>query len=359
MKKTFFILLLAAVLVLTGCSSLVKRDSSVDAKQTILTVNGEHVTKQTFLNVYDYNLYTEQQYAQMMKQFGMSDGSVDSKSVLQSTLQSFISMLVNNQKAAELGFDQFTDEENAALDAEAQADYDDKLKTVKDTYFADSEPTEEELAATAANQGYSLSSSRSSAEQKKINERLKDYAAKDVTVDDAALQATLEEKIDSQKSRYENSANALNSVITGGSQLFYVPAGYRTIRVIQTSGDTAEADINALAERIAAGEAIDALGVDVKEYAVTEGSSLVSADLVTAAMALTEKGSVTAAIQTANGYAIAEYADDVAEYTATLEEVRDSLYDETLENVRTAAYNAAMDSWVNASDIQTYLDRLN
>ena len=46
MKKTFFILLLAAVLVLTGCSSLVKRDSAVDAKQTILTVNGEHVTKQ-------------------------------------------------------------------------------------------------------------------------------------------------------------------------------------------------------------------------------------------------------------------------------------------------------------------------
>ena len=70
MKKTLFILLLAAVLVLTGCSSLVKRDSAVDAKQTILTVNGEHVTKQTFLNVYDYNLYTEQQYAQMMKQFG-------------------------------------------------------------------------------------------------------------------------------------------------------------------------------------------------------------------------------------------------------------------------------------------------
>ena len=76
-------------------------------------------------------------------------------------------------------------------------------------------------------------------------------------------------------------------------------------------------------------------------------------------MALTEIGSVTDVIQTSTGYAIAEYTADVAETTMTLNDARDSLYDEVLENARTDAYTAAMSEWTNAADIQIYLDRIN
>mgnify|MGYP004607435357 FL=1 len=58
-KKTLFALLLAAVMLLSGCS-LVLKDSAVDAKQTIIDVNGEQVDKQTFLNAYNYTLTLQQ-----------------------------------------------------------------------------------------------------------------------------------------------------------------------------------------------------------------------------------------------------------------------------------------------------------
>lgn len=358
-KKSLFILLLTAVLMLSGCSSLVLRDSAVDAAQTILSVNGEHITKQRFANLYNYNLYNEQQYAQMMAQFGLSDGSVDTAAVLQSTAESFVNTLITQQKAAELGLDQFSDAESADMDAEAQAQYEEDLQSVKEIYFADSEPTDEELAAVASNQGVTLSSTRNSVELSRINDRLKEYAAQDVTVDDAMLQAALDKKIESLKSRFETNANALNTAVNAGDVLYYTPAGYRTIRVIDSAEDTAEADLQALAGRIAQGEALDSLGVEVTQYTVREGTTAPNPDLVTAAMALTEKGSVTEVIQTTTGYAIAEYTDDVAENTMTLADARGSLYDETLENARNDAYTAAMNEWINAADIQLYLDRLN
>ena len=53
------------------------------------------------------------------------------------------------------------------------------------------------------------------------------------------------------------------------------------------------------------------------------------------------------------------YVEDVEAHTATLEEVRDSLYAEVLDSARTDAYNAAVDAWTEEADIQTFLDRLN
>ena len=84
-----------------------------------------------------------------------------------------------------------------------------------------------------------------------------------------------------------------------------------------------------------------------------------NADLVTAALALAEKGDVTEAVQTGNGFAVAQYADDTVEWTASLADARDALYDETLKNAQTAAYNAAVQEWISASTIETFLDRLN
>ena len=278
---------------------------------------------------------------------------------MQNTAQSFITTIITRKKAAELGLDQFTDAERAEIDAAAQAQYEEDLQTVKDLYFSGVDATDEELAAAAVNQGVTLDSARSSAEMNRINERLKEYAAQDVTVDDAMLQAALDEQIESQKTRFESNANALNTAVNAGDTLYYTPAGYRTIRVIESTADTAEDEMRALAGRIAQGEALDSLGVDVKQYTVREGTTTPNPDLVTAAMALAEKGSVTEVTQTTAGYAIAEYTDDVAEATMTLAEARDSLYDETLENARTEAYNAAMTDWANAADIQLFLDRLN
>lgn len=369
-KKLFFVMLMVAVLVLSGCSSLVKRDSAVDARQTIVSVNGETVSKQSFLSVYNYNLYNEQYYAQMMAQFGVGDGSVDTAAIQQNTLQNYIKMLITNQKAAELGLDQFTEEEKAALDEQAQQRYQEQLDAIKETSFADQEPTQEELESAARDQGYTLESLRSTVENETVNQRLEEYTTRDVQVDDAALQKALEEKIADQQDRFAASGNALNTAVNADETLYSVPEGYRVIRAYRM--DKPDADENGEAnldefnqktadmhDRVAAGQPMDGLDVTETEYRINETSTLPSADLTAAAMALTEKGAVTDVIETNTAAFVIAYVEDVEAHTATLEEVRDSLYAEVLDSARTDAYNAAVDAWTEEADIQTFLDRLN
>ena len=390
-KKALFSLLLAAVMVLSGCS-LVLRDDNVDAKQSVIVVNGEHVTKQNFMNVYNYNLSQEQYYAQMMAQFGISDGAVDEANVMQSTVNTYISSLVLSQKAAELGFDQFDEAETAAIEAEAAEQYAAQLDAVKTSYFADSELEGDALDAAvreyAASMGYTQDYYNGSVRNSHISDRLRSSVTDSVSINDEDLQAALDSKIAEEKSSYESNANAFATALKNGTTIYYTPSGYRTIRVIEIAKPAeetpaeaeaseeqaaesaekpaaeepavdAQAEAEALAQRIAKGEAFDALGADVTEYTVCADSTNVDAALVAAVMELTEEGAVTGVVETEKGFAIAQYAADIAEHTATLEEARDSLYDETLKKAQDDAYDAAVQAWVDAADITTYLDRLN
>ena len=343
-------LLMAAVLMMSGCSSLVLRDSAVDNQQSVVIINGEHITKQQFMSLYSYNLYVEQYSAQMMAQLGLSDGSVDTQSIINNTLQTFLANSLIGQKAAELGLDQFTDEENADLDAEAQAEY------------------EQEQTNGGTD---SLESIRNSLRLNRISDRLRDYASASVVVDDAALQEALDQKIADQKSSYESNGNAFNSAYNGTSTtVYYTPAGYRLIHVYRmnkpTPDDGTEADLTAFNEqaadmlaRLQEGAPLDGLEIVETDYRITDTSSLPNADVDAAAMALTEKGSLTGMIENSTAVFVARYVEDVEEHTLTLDDVREALYEEVLKNAKDEAYSAAMSDWLNESDVQLYLDRLN
>ena len=218
-KKTLFALLLAAVMLLSGCS-LVLKDSAVDAKQTIIDVNGEQVDKQTFLNAYNYTLTMQQYYAQMLQQFG-GDGTVDEASILQSTLDNYISSLVLSQKAKELGFDQFTDAELAELQAQAQEEYDTQLESIRTTYFADSELEGDaltaEVTAYAKANGYTLDYQLDTAKSNKISERLKASVTDTVTITDDDLQAALDKEVASEKETFASTPAAYGTRVNAGT----------------------------------------------------------------------------------------------------------------------------------------------
>ena len=342
-KKTLFALLLAAVMLLSGCS-LVLKDSAVDAKQTIIDVNGEQVDKQTFLNAYNYTLTMQQYYAQMLQQFG-GDGTVDEASILQSTLDNYISSLVLSQKANELGFDQFTDAELAELQAQAQEEYDTQLESIRTTYFADSELEGDaltaEVTAYAKANGYTLDYQLDTAKSNKISERLKASVTDTVTITDDDLQA--------------------------GTTVYYTPAGYRTIRVISVdkpteegaSSDEAKQQIDALYLRLTAGEAFETLTEDVKTYAICADSTTPEADVVAAAMQLTDALSYTEVLETEKAFYLAQLVEELPEHTATLEEARATLYDATLTDAQDTAYNETVQGWINAADVKTYTERLS
>ncbi len=375
-KKALFAMLLAAVMLLSGCS-LVMRDSEVDALQTIIDVNGVKVDKATFMSAYNYNLYMQQYYAQMMAQFGLSGSEVNEAEVRQNTVDSYISGLVQNQKAEELGFKTFTDAERAEIEAEAQQEYDNQLANIKENDFAETdlegEALEAAVAAHAQELGYTLESIRDNVENEKISNRLTTSVTDQVTVDDEDLQAALDAKIESDKASCETNLGAYGTKANAGTVTYYTPAGYRSMRMIslpKAAADNADAEQEAanaeakakaeeLLARLDAGESFDALGEEADSRVVCESSTDVNSAVVAAVMALTEKGTHTDVIETENAYVLAEYVDDVAEHTATLAEMRDAIYNETLENAKNAAYDAALKEWIAAADVKVYLDRLD
>ncbi|MDD2561507.1 MAG: hypothetical protein PHG11_04210, partial [Eubacteriales bacterium] len=112
-------LLMAIVLSLSACNLIVK-DPEVDARQVIVSVNGEEVLKDRFTQYYN-NAYN-QEYAmqQLYQQYGMVQQiSVDADAVLEDTAAAVARDLVMRQKGKELGLDAFTGSEEAEIQAAA------------------------------------------------------------------------------------------------------------------------------------------------------------------------------------------------------------------------------------------------
>ncbi len=372
-KKSLFALLLAAVMVLSGCS-LVMKDEAVDNLLTIIDVNGTLVNKQIFYNTYDYNLYVEQYYASMLASFG-GDGTVGTDAVLQTTIDTIVSSLVCNHKSAELGLDQLSEADEAQIQIDGQAAYEEELAYIKDIYFADSELSEEEINAAvleqAASTGVSLELMVENARSTLISERLRASVTDAVTITDEDIQAELDSLIADRKSTYESSLTSYATAVNNGSAIYYTPAGYRSIKLIEIAKpvaeegaeapaeDTAKAEIDALAARAAAGEAFDTLSDTVAENLVCEGATHLDTAIVEAAMSLAAAGDISAVVETETGYALVQYVEDIAEKSATLEEVRDSLYDSVLATAQDEAYEAAVAAWIEAADVKIYTENIN
>ena len=368
-KKSLLALLMAAVMLLSGCS-LVMKDRNVDNLLTIIDVNGTKVNKQLFLNTYEYNLYVEQYYASMLAAFG-GDGSVDTDAVLSSTIDTIVSSLVTTQKSKELGFDQLTAEDEAQVQADAQASYAEELDYVKEYYFADTTLSGEELDAAIAEQaaasGITLELMVESTRNTLISNRLRASVTDLVVVTDADLQSELDSLIAEEKAAYENNLAAYGQAVNSSTAtIYYTPAGYRTVKVIEIAKpteegaeDTAKAEIEALSARLTVGEAFDTLSDAIATKAVCASSTDVDSAVVSAAMALTGEAPVSGIVETAKGYALVQYVGDVAEKSVALDEVRDEIYADVLTQMQNDAYNAALNEWIAAANVKIYTENLD
>ena len=129
-KKTCLILLIAAVMMLSGCTLVVK-DPEVDAKRVIIDVNGETVDKRAFINIDNNALNEEYATQQMYKQFGRIQSiNIDPDQVMQATMDGLVRRMVLLQKARELKLDELTEEETAELAAAIDASWQDSLDRI-------------------------------------------------------------------------------------------------------------------------------------------------------------------------------------------------------------------------------------
>ena len=239
-KKLFLLLLLVASIALSGCALVVK-DPVRDAQQVIVDVNGETVDKQTMSQlVTDYKNNTLSYYAQLYSMYGLpfNESSVDLSTAEQDTIDAKVEELVLGQKFASMSELAMTAEDEAEIQEHAEEEYNSMLDQVKSLYLSDSELEGDELTAAAQARAlevdarYTLDYFKEHAREEKIQEKLREYAIKDVAVTEDEIKAEYDTRVADAKTSYESDITTFGTAVNNGTTVYYRPAGYRYVKQI-------------------------------------------------------------------------------------------------------------------------------
>ncbi|MGI6695678.1 MAG: hypothetical protein ACOX6O_05500 [Christensenellales bacterium] len=256
-KKILLVSLLLAVVMLLSACNLIVKDPEVDAKQVIVSVNGEEVAKEKFTQYYNNAYNQELTMQRYYQQLGMIQQiKVDPDTVLENTLTSVARDLVMRQKAKELGLDAVSAEEEAKAQEAADAQFKDTLEQIKTQFFPDTELTGEELDKAlndkAAELEIRLVDILEDEKSRLLYDKLKAHAVKDVSVSDDEVQADFDQKVEQAKASYETNASAYGNAVNAGQTVYYTPAGYRFVKQILVKLQQEDQNaINALKQELA------------------------------------------------------------------------------------------------------------
>ena len=234
-KKALLALMMAAILLLSGCA-LIKKDQAVDDATEIIRMGDQVITKKEVLAQAEQELYD--QYS-MYSMFGYSYDVSDPENIESAktaAVDTLKTSLALTAKAKELGLDQLSDEELESVKTTAQANLDSVIASAKAYVEGGSEMDETALAEAAAKMaedaGYTLDAYIAQGTTDAISAKLKEYAVKDVAVTDEEIQAEYDSRVESHKSTYSESAGTWASAANNNSTLYYTPAGVRRVKQI-------------------------------------------------------------------------------------------------------------------------------
>ncbi len=236
-KKALLALLLALCMMLSSCA-LVVTDPEVDAATPIVTI-GEKVFTKAEVQQYveNYLVQLQQQYAQ---QYQYSIDTTDPEliaSAQDEVIDSLIRQQVLDNKAAEMNIS-LTEEEKAEVASEYQ-EYHDMFAS----WFTGMEGEELENAISYYLYMYTGASDVETMEKNHVMQKLYDEVVKDVTVDDAEVQANLDSKVESAKSSYASNLSSYGTAVNNGTTVYYRPAGYRMVKNLLIELDDASQTI--------------------------------------------------------------------------------------------------------------------
>lgn len=318
------------------------------------------------------------------------------------------------QKAAELGLDQFSEEELASYRADAENQYENMLTYYMD-YFAEDGLSEEEVREQTVDyfsqSGYTVDSILAQQLRDETQDRLYEYITQTVEMTEAELQSYYNQRVESDRKEYTENVYAFEYALSGESVVTYVPAGFRSVRALlvrfsdedtmtmfelmqrreelkadesanqadlteverkieETAAPTREV-MNGILARLNAGEDFMSLMKEFNEDASAEiepfasQGSYVSADsvvwpaeFVQAAMALKNPGDVSQPVMVYYGMYLIRYEGEVPEGPVAVDKIHDALMREAVETKKQQAYQDQIDQWYAQADVTLYPDHL-
>lgn len=180
--------------------------------------------------------------ASMYAQYGMSvDGYEDM--IKQNVLDAMVEKEILLDKAAELGLDQLSEEDDAALTAEAAEMFEYYVSTYQ-SYFAAEGATEEQVRndtiAYLETAGITMEVLKADMVSNYVHEKVYDYAVADVSVTDEEIKAAYEEKVAASQEDYLDE-HTYNNDRTNGAAIAWNPEGYRAVKHVLVKFDDAQA----------------------------------------------------------------------------------------------------------------------
>lgn len=256
-KKCLALALCAAML--AGVAALAEdaQSGAVASTATVLndadvlaTVNGQPVTWAD----------TQPNYKAIESEYGSYYDLADEANVRMFRAVALYNSIVENllgQKGTELGLDKLTDEEIAALDASADADWEAALESHISYFHSDltDESSEEDKAAAREeaikyynDAGYTPESMRASYKKYAVYDKVQALITQDATVTDEDVEKAYQELVAADKALYENDISAYieyNNYVDSMSyyammygtasdmdHAWYKPAGFRAVKHI-------------------------------------------------------------------------------------------------------------------------------
>ena len=236
-KQALLALLLVLTLMLSSCALIVK-DEAVDNATEIIQMGEKVITKGEVKTEIQNQLSTMSYYYSL---YGSSFDATDPDNIASAREEAVNALkkdLALEAKAAELGLDQLTAEEEEEVKTKAQESFDSDLEYVKTNLLADSGLEGEELDKAAADKmtemGISLDSYIKSQKETVINNKLREYAIKDVAVTDDEIKAEFDSRVEKDKETYSENAGSWATAANNGTTLYYTPAGVRRVKQILT-----------------------------------------------------------------------------------------------------------------------------
>ncbi|MBR4067216.1 MAG: peptidylprolyl isomerase [Clostridia bacterium] len=237
-KRIVLALLLVFVMALTASCSLIVKDPEVDKQTVVLEVNGQPFVKgdvqQLIENELDYQVYLySYQYGETLDR---NDPELVSY-VQDAAFDSIVQRAVIEEKLQKDGYTVLAPEEEEAVQAAAQAEYDSYIEEVLTYDLADSELSDEEKRAEAEKllPQFGYPSMAMLLEQERIaaaEEKLYQEIVKDVTLTEEDLIAAYDQYVATAKADYEFDIGYFESDVENGAQIYYYPAGYRYVKHI-------------------------------------------------------------------------------------------------------------------------------
>lgn len=223
MKKNRIFALLLAILMMAAGAMAETADDPVVVKV------GDKV--KLLSEVQDYFDYLYSEYSSYyMYYLGAELSSEDIGYILDEAIDTFAYNAVLDNKVEEYGLGEITDEDKAQLQAEAQTMMDEAIASYID-YYGGTE--EEAVAFFADNYGITVDVLYESALGNLSYNRLYDYCVADVEVSDEDVLAEYNTYVESDKTNYGEDAGMYEYyTIYYGSEIYYVPEGFRLVKHI-------------------------------------------------------------------------------------------------------------------------------